>query len=144
MTECLTADALLAIGDALDWNVADGLRHLDTCDECRAQLETMQLARASLTASEPVDDAVLRRISTAIDRAAAAERVDSNRHARWAFAIEVFVAGIAALVVLTSSGVHIQSFGAAVGGFTLGGALLIAGRVLARRVPALRLEATHA
>jgi hypothetical protein len=137
MTECVGTDALLTIGDALEWNVAEGIRHVETCDECRAELEAMRLTRAALRETEALDAAVVDRISTAVGAAARRERSEVRRRHRWIDALEPVVAGIAALIVLTSSGIGIASAATALLGFTLGAVLMVTGRMLARSVPLL-------
>jgi hypothetical protein len=52
MTECLEADTLVALGEALDWTTEEGLEHLLTCDVCRDQLRS--LARLHGVLSEEI------------------------------------------------------------------------------------------
>jgi anti-sigma factor RsiW len=137
MSECLGTDAMLAIGDALNWDVAGGLRHLETCSDCRAQLEALRLTRSAFIESEPVDPAVVQRISAAVSAAARSEKSQSRQRQRWVGAIEPLVAGVTGLIILTSSGIPIESAPAGLLGFGLGATLTVCGRVLARRVPGL-------
>ncbi|HUF27860.1 MAG TPA: hypothetical protein VMM18_12870 [Gemmatimonadaceae bacterium] len=137
MIECLDSDKLLTIGQALDWDVESGLRHLEHCDECRARLEGLRLTREALVETEDVEPEAIRRISAALSDAARIEKRDTGEPSRWASAIEPLVAGVTALVVLTSSGIRIASLAAGVLAFALGATLLLGGRKLARRVPAL-------
>lgn len=132
MTACLNADTMVAIGDALQWEVPEGLRHLEACEECRAQLEVLRLTRAGLFDSEPVDGAVLARISGALSAAADSERRQVRLRERLVQAGEGVLAGITALVVLFSNRVPIHSIGAVAIGFGLGATLMIGGRVLGR------------
>jgi hypothetical protein len=134
-SECLDADAILALGHALDWKVEEGLRHLRTCGDCRAQLETLQRTHEELTASTPVDPKTLQRISAALQEAS---RVESDRapgRARLQLAAEACVAGIAALLVLVSNGVPIEGPATASVGFSLGAILMVIGNVLAGKLP---------
>ena len=130
MTTCLSTDALVAIGDALDWDVASGLAHLQSCEECRADLETLRLAREGLVATESVEPAVLRRISTAVTAAAAADKERAMTQRRWWRWGEAILAGVAALVVLRSSGIRIDSVGTAAIAFALGAILMTTGNAL--------------
>jgi anti-sigma factor RsiW len=137
MSECLGADAMIAIGDALNWDVAEGLRHLETCSECRTRLEGLRLTRLAFVETEPVDPAVVRRISAAVSAAARTERRRARQWQRWVGAIEPLVAGVTGLIILTSSGIPIESTTAGLLGFTLGATLMACGRVVARSVPSL-------
>jgi hypothetical protein len=137
MTGCLDTDAILAIGDALNWDVAEGLRHLDSCDDCRAQLDILRLTRVGFSETERVDTEVLRRISAALGQAARSERSRVRLRERVVHSIEVIMAGVTALIILVSSGIEIQSIGAGALGFTLGAALMAGGKTLARNLPAL-------
>ena len=83
MNHCLSTDAILTIGDALGWDVQDGLRHLQTCEECRAQLEVLRLARDGFVETEPIDAAVLGRIATAVSAAARSEQQRARAGERW-------------------------------------------------------------
>ena len=138
MSNCPDADAILTIGDALGWDVEDGLRHLQTCDDCRAQMDALRIAHAGFAESEAVDDAVLRRVTGAIDAVATreAERGQAtNVLVQW---LEPILAGVTALITVSSSRVPIDSVGAAALAVALGIGLLYAGRMIARRIPALQ------
>jgi hypothetical protein len=137
MSECLGTDAMLAIGDALSWDVSEGLRHLETCGECRGRFEALRLTRLAFVETEPVDPAVVRRISAAVSAVARAEKSRTRRRQRWANAVEPLVAGATGLIVLVSSGIPIESAPAGLLGFALGATLIVGGRVLARSVPQL-------
>lgn len=132
MSRCLDADALLAIGEALDWDVTDGLRHVQECAECRAQIDVLRLTRASLAETESVDPVVLQRVTAAVGVAARAGQSRARTRERWTQSAEAVLAGVTALIVLTSSGIRIESLGTAVLGFTLGVALIMCGRVVER------------
>jgi hypothetical protein len=136
MSRCPETDAILTIGDAFGWDVEEGLRHLQTCDDCRARIEVLRLAHAGLAETEPVDVAVLRNVTAAVGAAAARDRQRSRTAgvlAQWA---EPVLAGVTALVIVTSSRVPVDGAGSALLAFALGIALLLAGRAIARRVPA--------
>ena len=137
MSECLGTDALLAIGDALGWDVSAGLRHLETCGECRARLEALRLTRAAFGETEPIDPAVVRRISAAVSAAARTEKSRARQRRRWLGAVEPLMAGVTGLVVVVSSGIPIESIGAGLLAFALGATLVVGGRALARSVPQL-------
>jgi hypothetical protein len=137
MNRCLDADALFAVGAALDWEVAAGLRHLQTCEECRAQLELLCRVRQGFEAREPVERAVVERITGAVRSAAAAERRRQAVHRRWLLSLEGLLAGSAAVLAAASSGVRIESPAAALAGFLLGAGLMVSGTLLARRLPSL-------
>ena len=140
MSGCLDTDAILAIGDALNWDVAEGLRHLDTCDDCRTQLEVLRLTRLGFSETEPVDAEVLRRISAALGEASRSERSRLGVRERVVHSIEAFMAGVTALIILVSSGIEIESIGAGVLGFVLGAALMMGGRVLISPLLTLRVS----
>jgi anti-sigma factor RsiW len=137
MSECLGTDAILAIGDALDWDISEGLRHLETCGECRTRLEALRLTRLAFVETEPVDPALVRRISAAVNAAARTEKNRARQRQRWVGAVEPLVAGLTGLIVLVSSGIQIESTAAGLLGFALGATLIVGGRVLARSVPEL-------
>lgn len=134
MRECLSTDAIVTIGDALSWEVTEGLRHLQICDECRTQMETLQLIRAAFAETEPIDAANFGRISEALRAAGRSERARMQRAQRWANLIEPMMAGITALFVLISSGIEIGSIGAGLLTFSLGAAFLTCGRMLSRQL----------
>lgn len=142
MSECLGTDAMLAIGDALAWDVSEGLRHLETCGECRAQLEALRLTRVAFVETEPIDPAVVRRISAAVSAAARTEKRRARQHQRWVGAVEPLIAGVTGLIVLVSSGIPIESTAAGLLGFAMGATLIVGGRVLVRSVP--QLGSAHA
>jgi len=144
MSECLDADAILAIGHALDWRIAEGLSHLRTCVECRAQLETLQRTREGLLASTPVDPEALRQISAALREAGSGELQSARRWIRLWQAAEACAAGVTALLTLVSNGVPIEGPAAAAVGFSLGAILMVAGSALAHRLPAFGTHGANA
>ena len=142
MSECLDADKILDIGDALDWKVEEGLSHLQTCTSCRTHLETFQRTRAGLMASSPVDPAALARISASLREASRAELHHARRRTPLQQAAEACAAGLAALLVLVSNGVPVGGPGRAAVGFSLGAILMVTGTALARRLPTLGTPGT--
>ena len=137
MNEHFDSDTLATIGAAVRWDTAGGLRHLSECDDCRAQLEQMRLVRVSFLEQEEINPAALERVVWAVGAQARTERERTMRRAGWMGVVEPFVAGIAGLVVLASSGMRPASVGAAVLVILLGAALMAAGQHLARAVPAV-------
>ena len=137
MSECPSTDAMLAVGDALDWDVPEAVRHLETCDECRTRLEALRLTRLAFVETRAVDPAVLRRISAGIDAAARTEKNRARQRHRWVSVAEPLMAGVTGLIILVSSGIPIVSAPAGLLGFTLGATLILGGRALARSVPTL-------
>jgi hypothetical protein len=144
MNTCLSTDAILAVGAALEWDVPNGLRHLENCEECRAQLEALRLTRAGFTDSEPVDATVVQRISAAVSSLAREERANAERRARWVMPVEGLLGGVTALIILVSSHVRIDSPGAAVLGFVLGAAMMTSGALIARNARMFQNGGAHA
>jgi hypothetical protein len=140
MSQCLSADAIIGIGDALNWDVAEGLQHLQTCEECGARLEVLRITRSGFVETEPVDGAVLRQISEAVGMAARHERQRARVRERWIQSIEALMAGVTALIILISSDVSIDSIGTAALAFLLGATLMVCGRLFARNVSAFAQE----
>jgi hypothetical protein len=134
-SECLDADAILALGHALDWKVEEGLRHLRSCGDCHAQLQILQRTREELLASTPVDLKTLQRISAALQEASRVESDHARGRARLQLAAEACAAGIVALLVLVSNGVPIEGPATASVGFSLGAILMATGNVLAGKLP---------
>jgi hypothetical protein len=108
-------------GDALN---------LQTCADCRARLDVLQVTRSAFMETEAVDDATIARISALVGAEAQSERAGSERARRWASAFEALLAGIAGPIVLISSDVEIGSAAAGVLTFALGAAFLVYGRRL--------------
>lgn len=143
MSECLDTDAVLTIGHALDWNVEEGLSHLRTCMNCRAELETLQRTREGLLASTPVDPETQQRISAALHEASRGEFAHARRGTRLPQAAEACAAGVTALLLLVSNGVPIEGPATAAVGFSLGAILMVAGTALARRLPTFDADGAH-
>jgi hypothetical protein len=135
MSGCLDTDAILTIGHALAWNVEEGLSHLRTCTNCRAQIETLRRTREELLASTPVDPQTLQRISAALHEASRGTFDLARRRKRLRRVAEACAAGVTALLILVSNGVPIEGPATALVGFSLGAILMVAGTALARRLP---------
>jgi hypothetical protein len=130
MRSCPDTDAIVTIADALSWDVADGLRHLQTCADCHAQLDALQLTRSVLSETETIDAATLERISASIGAEACMERARGRNAERWASALEAVLAGVAGPLVLVSSGIELGGITSAAVTFALGAAFLVYGRKL--------------
>jgi hypothetical protein len=139
MRDCPETDAIVVIGKALDWKILEGIRHLETCEECREQIEALQLARTAFAPTEVVDPAVTKRVAAILGAAARNDRARAEHRKRWISFVEPIAAGITALLLLRSSGIHVESVTAAAIGFVLGALAITGGRALAQRVPALGL-----
>ena len=134
MKECFDTDTIVTIGNALNWEVAEGMRHLQTCDECRARTKALQTAHTALTETEAVDDAVVDRIDALLLAETRSERARVRSSRRRVNVIETVMAGITALVVLVSGGIIPGSAAAWVISFASGVILLTAGKMLSRSV----------
>jgi hypothetical protein len=114
MSECPDTDAIATIGSALRWNVQEGLRHLQTCDDCRDRIDVLQATHAAFTVVEAIDDAVLARIPAALSAEARSERTRTRTIRRRAAVAEALLAGAAAPIALITSGVAIGSAAAGI------------------------------
>jgi hypothetical protein len=130
MKECTDTDAIVTVAAALDWNVAEGLRHLTTCDDCRARIDMLRVTHAAMSEVDAVPDAALARVADALRAEARAERGRARRADRWANALEAALAGVGAPLVLASSGIEIGSIAVGLVTAALGAALLLYGRRL--------------
>lgn len=130
MRGCPDTDAAVAIGAALGWDVANGLHHLQTCTVCRARMDLLQRTRSALAETAAVDAATLARISAALHAEADRERARQQAGALWVSTLEAVLAGVAAPVVLITSGMPIPGAAALLLTSGLGAALLLAGRRL--------------
>lgn len=144
MSDCLDADATLAIGAALEWRVSEGLSHLDTCAECRARLELMQRIRRSVLASTPVDTATVEEVCAALRRATRDDLPRARPHSWIGQGVEACTAGVAGLFAVTVNGVSVDDPAVAVVAFTLGAVLMTAGSAMARRLLASHVRRAHA
>lgn len=104
MNECPGTDALTTIASALEWDVDNGVRHLNSCATCAEQLRALQVTRESYDESIEVSrqdvDGILRKISVAADQ----ERTrDRRKHTVGNF-VEAMLAGGTAVTVLSASG----------------------------------------
>jgi hypothetical protein len=130
MGSCPDTDAIVTIAEALSWDVADGLQHVQECADCRARLEALQLTRAAFTALEAVDDATIASISAALGVEATRERTRARHAELWAGVFEAVLAGVAGPLVLVSSGIELGSITAGALTFALGAAFFVYGRRL--------------
>ena len=143
MKDCPGTDAILSIGDALEWDVPDRLHHLLTCEECRAEMDALRLTRDSLLQAAPIEPAVLDRITASVRESAGLERRRARVAVRGTAWVDAVIAGVAAPLVLMSSRVPIDDIGTVVLAFAMGAALMLVGRIITR-LPALATEGTHA
>ena len=130
MKECLDTDAIVTVAAALDWDVAEGLRHLNTCDDCHARIDTLRVTHAVLSEVNAVPDAALARVADALRAEAREERGRARRADRWAGALEAALAAVGAPLVLASSGIEIGSTAVGLVAAALGAALLLYGKRL--------------
>lgn len=137
MSECPETDVIVTIGDALNWRVEEGLRHLRVCEECNARIELLPLTRAALTSIEPVVDAVLDNVCDALRAAARAERNRERRAGRWTAAVETALSGTTAVIIVISSGIEIGNVAAGVSVFAFAAGLLHLGRAVSSRLEAM-------
>ena len=133
MSEHLSTDAIVGLGAAVDWNLADALRHLEMCDDCREQLELLRLARAGLTESEAVDAVVLRRIQASLHDAAGTDRIRRPSRDGLYKGAEVLLAGLTAVVIAMWSGIDVDTAGAAAGAFLVAALVVMLGYVVTGR-----------
>jgi hypothetical protein len=134
MIPCLDAEAIVGIGDALEWRIGEGLDHLRTCAECRTQLEMLQRIREEVLAGESVDAAALDAITTALRQAAREELSAARRRARLWQVAEACAAGVTGLIAINSSGVPLEGPAVGVAAFSIAAILMVAGSTLARRL----------
>jgi hypothetical protein len=144
MSQCLSADAIVSIGDALQWDVQQGLQHLQACEECRAQIDALRLTRSSFAEAEPVDEGVLRRITAAVGDAARDERERTRSRTAWTQAFEAAMAGVTALMIVVSARIPVDSVAIAVVAFGLGAGLLVGGKLLTRTLPVFARQSAGA
>lgn len=144
MSDCLDADATLAIGQALEWRIPDGLSHLHTCGECRARLELMHRIRLGVLASTPVDPAALEEVCAALRQASRDGLSRGRRHTRIRQVVEACTAGVTGLIAVTAHGVSVEDPAAVVVAFALGAILMTAGSAVARWLPTSRARRAHA
>jgi predicted anti-sigma-YlaC factor YlaD len=109
MRQCPDTDTIVTIGSALHWHVADGLRHLQSCSECREQIELLAATHTAFTAEAPVADATLARIEAAIVAERGNEHAAARTTQRRVSMAETVLAAIAAPVALVSGGVRVDS-----------------------------------
>jgi hypothetical protein len=109
MKQCPGTDALASIGAALDWNTAEGLRHLISCDKCSAQLRTMQMTHAAFAKTEVVNDDVVAKITHLISVEATNERERGRRVRNIGWGVEAALAGATALTVANGGSSELSS-----------------------------------
>jgi hypothetical protein len=134
MNECPDTDTVVTIGNSLNWKVADGMRHLQTCDECRTQIKILETMHSAFTEIEEVDETVYNRIDKYLHSEARNERKWIRMTQRRVNKLETVMAGITALVVLASSGITPGSILIWVTGFFLGAAMVAVGKILFRGI----------
>jgi hypothetical protein len=132
MSQCPEVDALLAVGDAFAWDVERGLRHLQSCDECRTQLDVLRQARAGFAESEAVDPVVLQRIAARVGDAAREEQMRAASSEQLVRVAEAVLAGVATLAVIASNRIPVDSAATGLLAFTIGALLMAGGSALAR------------
>ncbi len=123
MTDCLDSDTLIAVGQALDWNVDEPLDHLGACTSCRASLATLAATRQALAREEPVDADLVDRIM----RQLPVHQAEEPGFARTWNPVVVLNAG---LVMITTMGVAVLAAGQS-GGPLPGWPVAVAGLVAA-------------
>jgi len=133
MSECLDADVLVAVGDALERR-ADAAKHLQTCAVCRSQLEALQVTRTALCAGVAVPPVSLSAALSVVREARRQEQVIERRTSRWRQFAEAVAAGFVALLATVSSRVPLDSPAAAVTAFAVGALLMATGSALAQKV----------
>src|SRR5574341_153275 len=125
MSECPDTDTMVTIGEALNWRIADGIQHLQSCVDCRARIEALGITRARLMETEPVADPAAAKISALLHAELRREQICAQAGRRWAKLIEPFMAGISAVVIMGSSGIAIRSMLTVAVSFALGALLLV-------------------
>ena len=109
MKACPDIDAMVTIADALHWDVDEGLRHLQTCADCRARVHVLAATHAALSEEEHVDDVTLAQITSALSSASRSEQSAERRTERRLSVVEAILAAVAAPVALVSGGASADS-----------------------------------
>lgn len=109
MKRCPGTDALTTIASALEWDVEDGVRHLNTCPECAQQLRALQLTYLSYEESAEVSPAETNSIMHAIAEAGKRERAVTRRKGAIGDFVEALLAGGTAVTVLNGFGGGVPS-----------------------------------
>jgi glycerol dehydrogenase-like iron-containing ADH family enzyme len=104
MSKCPGTDALTTIASALEWDVEQGLRHVNTCPECAEQLRALQLTHQAYEEGEEVSPVEVNSIVAALADARAAEHVRNRRTSRIGDVVEALLAGGTAVTVLNATG----------------------------------------
>ena len=123
MSSCLDTDTLATIGQALDWNLDESLRHLLECEPCRESVAALASVQRTLAHEEPAAPVLVERIMSLMAEpvATSTERPRSN-------AIWLLNGGMAALTVLAvAGGAALQTGAPPPGWAAVGAALVVAG-----------------
>lgn len=80
MNSCLSEDTLLRIGEALDWELEEPLRHLHHCGRCRETLADLRELSRVLERREGMNPALTARVMTALEAEMAAEALVAVPH----------------------------------------------------------------
>jgi hypothetical protein len=127
MKLCPEADALVTIGGALEWDVDHGLRHLQSCADCRDRMQLLQSVHTAFAPEETLDEVTIARLEAAVQGAAHAEHAATQRTRRRVHVVEVLLAAVAAPVALLSSGIPIGSNAAVLATAAMGAAFVAFG-----------------
>ena len=129
MSSCLDSDTLASIGQALEWDIEEPLRHLLECDTCRESVAILAGAQRVLAQEAPADPALVDRIMNTMTEPVAA----ATGQPRAATAVWLLNGGMAALTVLAVAGAAtLQTGGPPPGWAAVGGAVATAGFYLLR------------
>ncbi len=124
MSSCLDSDTLASIGQALEWDIEEPLRHLLECDTCRESVAILAGAQRVLAQEAPADPALVDRIMNTMTEPVAA----ATGQPRTATAVWLLNGGMAALTVLAVVGAAaLQTGGPPPGWAAVGAALVVAG-----------------
>lgn len=107
MRECIGIDELVGISRAVEDDIDATLRHLETCRDCREQLEDLHVARAAITETVLLSDAALERVAAAVRDEALRERTRVQAARPWANVLEALLAAATAVALLIWSGIRI-------------------------------------
>jgi hypothetical protein len=102
---CLGADVLTTIANALDWDVEHGLRHLNTCNICGDQLRALQVTHDAFAESVAVSDDVVAKITHLISAEADHEQARERRRHKLGNIVEALLAGLTGVMVASGGGV---------------------------------------
>ena len=95
MESCPNVDALLAVGQALQWETTAGLEHLKSCERCQQELESLHAIHASLVDEvEPAAGYV-----DAVVRSLAEEPASAHAAGGWVAVLNPILAAAVGMVV---------------------------------------------